>query len=70
VKAIVVLRDGATVTADELIEHCRARIAGYKKPRSVEFVTALPRTAFAVDYDTLDAQFGGGNYPGGRTRST
>jgi acyl-coenzyme A synthetase/AMP-(fatty) acid ligase len=28
---------------DELIAHCRSRIASYKKPRSVEFVTALPR---------------------------
>ena len=35
--------DGATATADEIIEHCRARIASYKKPRTVEFVDALPR---------------------------
>ena len=69
VKAIVVLRDGATATADELVEHCRARIASYKKPRSVEFVDVLPRQGFAVDYDALDARFGGGSYPGGRTRS-
>jgi long-chain acyl-CoA synthetase len=69
VKAIVVLRDGAAVTADELIEHCRTRIASYKKPRTVEFVDALPRVGFAIDYATLDAQFGGGNYPGGTTRS-
>jgi long-chain acyl-CoA synthetase len=69
VKAIVVRRDGAGVGADELIAHCRERIASYKKPRTVEFVTALPRKGFAVDYDALDAQFGGGNYPGGSTRS-
>jgi acyl-CoA synthetase (AMP-forming)/AMP-acid ligase II len=69
VKAVVVVRDGATVTADELIAHCKARIASYKKPRTVEFVAALPRAGFAVDYDALDAQFGGGNYPGGHTRS-
>jgi long-chain acyl-CoA synthetase len=69
VKAIVVLHDGAAATADELIEHCRTRIASYKKPRTVEFVAALPRVGFAIDYDTLDAQFGGGNYPGGTTRS-
>jgi long-chain acyl-CoA synthetase len=70
VKAVVVLRAGATATAAELIDHCRARIASYKKPRTVEFVHALPRIGFAIDYDTLDAQFGGGNYPGGTTRST
>jgi len=64
VKAVVVLREGAHATEDELIAHCRDHIASYKKPRSVEFVTALPRAGFAVDYDALDAQFGGGAYPG------
>jgi long-chain acyl-CoA synthetase len=69
VKAIVVLADGATVSADELIDHCRARMASYKKPRTIEFVDRLPRAGFAVDYDALDAAHGGGGYPGGRTRS-
>jgi long-chain acyl-CoA synthetase len=69
VKAIVALRDGARVAADELIEHCRARIASYKKPRTVEFVDALPRDGFAVDYDALDRRYGGGGYPGGSNRS-
>jgi long-chain acyl-CoA synthetase len=69
VTAIVVLRDGERASADELIEHCRTRIASYKKPRAVEFVDALPRAGFAVDYDALDARFGGGGYPGGTTRS-
>jgi acyl-CoA synthetase (AMP-forming)/AMP-acid ligase II len=69
VKAIVVPAAGADVSAETIIEHCRSGIASYKKPRDVEFVDALPRQGFAVDYDALDAQFGGGNYPGGRTRS-
>jgi long-chain acyl-CoA synthetase len=69
VKAIVVLAAGGAATPDDLIEHCRTRIASYKKPRSVEFLDALPRDGFFVDYDALDEQFGGGNYPGGRTRS-
>ena len=69
VKAIVVTRDGATVTEDEIIEHCRAHIASYKKPKSVEFVDELPKQGWAIDYDALDERFGGGNYPGGRTRS-
>jgi long-chain acyl-CoA synthetase len=64
VKAIVVLKDGGTASADDIIEHCRAIIASYKKPRSVEFVDALPRQGWLVDYDALDAQFGGGGYPG------
>jgi long-chain acyl-CoA synthetase len=69
VKAIVVVRDGHAVTADEIIAHCRDRIASYKKPRTVEFISELPRSGFAVDYDALDAKFGGGGYPGGRNRS-
>lgn len=36
VHAIVVPREGATLTADAVIEHCRTQIAGYKCPRSVE----------------------------------
>ncbi|MSO79634.1 MAG: hypothetical protein EXQ79_08500 [Acidimicrobiia bacterium] len=69
VKAIVVAREGTSVTEADIIEHCRAAIASYKKPKSVEFVDALPKTGWAIDYDALDAQFGGGNYPGGRVRS-
>ncbi len=64
VKAVVVLRQDANATPEDIIEHCRDRIASYKKPRSVEFVPALPRRGFAVDYDALDEQFGGGGYPG------
>ncbi|MCX7621668.1 MAG: AMP-binding protein, partial [Acidimicrobiales bacterium] len=68
VKAIVVLKEGQEATAEEIIEHCRQHIASYKKPRSVEFVDALPRKGWAVDYDALDEQFGGGGYPGLTTR--
>jgi long-chain acyl-CoA synthetase len=69
VKAVVVLRDGASATSDEIIDHCRSRIASYKKPRTVEFVEKLPRDGWLVDYDALDERFGGGGYPGGRNRS-
>ena len=45
VMACVVLKDGATLTADDLIDHCRARIAGYKVPRRVEFIEGeLPKS--------------------------
>jgi long-chain acyl-CoA synthetase len=37
VHAIIVPNPGHVVSADEIIEHCRARIARYKCPRSVEF---------------------------------
>ena len=43
VKAIVVLRDGATATEEEIIEFCRDKLGGYERPRSVDFVKALPR---------------------------
>jgi acyl-CoA synthetase (AMP-forming)/AMP-acid ligase II len=69
VKAVVVLHQGATATAEEIIDHCRTQIASYKKPRTVEFVEKLPREGFAVDYEALDEQYGGGGYPGGRNRS-
>ncbi len=45
VKAVVQLRDGATATPDELIAFCAERLAGFKKPRSVDFVEELPRDA-------------------------
>ena len=41
----LVVTDGSAVSADELIAHCRARLAGYKTPKRVEFMEALPRTA-------------------------
>ncbi len=44
VKAFVVKRAGATVTAEELIAFVRDRIAHYKAPRSIEFRDALPRS--------------------------
>ena len=45
VTAYVVLARGRNVTEDDLIAHCRASLAGYKKPRNVVFVEALPLTA-------------------------
>jgi len=65
VKAIVVLEADAEATADDLVEHCRARIAGYKKPSEVVFVDELPRQGWQVDHAALDECFGGGGYPGG-----
>ena len=44
VKALIVLRPGARTGPDDLIAFARARLAGYKLPRSVDFVTDLPRT--------------------------
>ena len=43
VKAFVVLEPGATLTAEAMTALCRERIAGYKRPRYLEFVEAIPR---------------------------
>jgi acyl-CoA synthetase (AMP-forming)/AMP-acid ligase II len=45
VKAIVVRQPGTNVTAEELIAFARTRIGGYKVPKSIDFVEALPRNA-------------------------
>jgi acyl-CoA synthetase (AMP-forming)/AMP-acid ligase II len=58
VKACVVIHDGAAASADDLIEHCRTRIASYKKPRSVDFTDALPRLFNGkIDKKALRAQY-------------
>ncbi len=45
VKAIVVCKAGANVSADEIVAWARERIAGFKLPKSVDFVDVLPRNA-------------------------
>ncbi|MBS8224674.1 long-chain-fatty-acid--CoA ligase [Vannielia litorea] len=43
VKAFVVLKPGAEAGERDLVEHCRAHIASYKKPKSISFLAELPR---------------------------
>jgi long-chain acyl-CoA synthetase len=45
VKAFVVLRDGRTLHASDLVEYCRARIAEYKVPSQIEIAKSLPKGA-------------------------
>ena len=45
VHAVVVPASGATVTLEELTAFCRERLAGYKLPRSMELIEALPVSA-------------------------
>jgi malonyl-CoA/methylmalonyl-CoA synthetase len=40
-----VVRADPALTAEAIVEHCRAQLAGYKKPKRVFFVEALPRNA-------------------------
>jgi acyl-CoA synthetase (AMP-forming)/AMP-acid ligase II len=45
VKAVVRLHAGIKATEKELISFCAERLAGYKKPKSIDFVDELPRDA-------------------------
>ncbi|MBI4199245.1 MAG: long-chain fatty acid--CoA ligase [Chloroflexi bacterium] len=46
IKALVVLRPSAKATAEEMINYCRDHLASYKKPKSVEFLPAIPKNAY------------------------
>lgn len=42
-KAFVVLKPGASLTAEEVVEHCMKKLAKFKVPKEVEFIELLPR---------------------------
>lgn len=44
IKAYIVLKDGVTMTEEEVIEYCKANLAKYKVPKIVEFREELPKT--------------------------
>ena len=51
VTALVRRREGASITADDVRDHCRALISNYKVPKTVLFVDEVPRTPVSkVDY--------------------
>ena len=59
VRAVVVVRTGAQLSETQVIEHCRTRIASFKKPRSVVFVSELPRlTTGKVNKVVLRERYG------------
>ena len=45
VHAVIVKRPGVDATPEEIIKFCKGKIAGYKVPKSMEFIDALPKTA-------------------------
>ncbi len=47
VKAIVVLKEGQQATEEEIIRFCKERMAHFKAPKSVDFVSSLPKTGSA-----------------------
>ena len=59
VKAVVVLKAGTRATEQELITHCKTRIASYKCPKSVEYMDEIPRLPSGkVTKVTLRERFG------------
>ena len=57
--AIVAVKPGATLAAEEITQFCRQRLAGYKVPKHVELVPALPRNAAGkVAKTTLREMYG------------
>jgi len=59
VRAVCVLAEGARVSAGELGDFVAARIARYKRPKYVIFVTALPKTpAGTVDREAVKRNWG------------
>jgi acyl-CoA synthetase (AMP-forming)/AMP-acid ligase II len=46
IKAVVVVKEGQTLSESEVINFCRGQLASYKKPTSVAFLDTLPKTPF------------------------
>lgn len=45
VKAFIVCKQGASLTEEDVMAHCDKRLAAYKRPKKIEFVTDLPKSA-------------------------
>jgi acyl-coenzyme A synthetase/AMP-(fatty) acid ligase len=55
VKALVVLKKGASCEPESLIKFCKESLAPYKAPKVVEFLSALPRTGLGkIDRGKLE----------------
>jgi acyl-CoA synthetase (AMP-forming)/AMP-acid ligase II len=50
VKAVVALKSGFKATEEEIIDFCKDRLAGYKKPKSIDFMDELPKTGSGKIY--------------------
>jgi len=53
VKAVIVPKEGAKITEQEIIDYCKARLSSYKKPRSVDFVDISEMPLMAGGYKVL-----------------
>jgi acyl-CoA synthetase (AMP-forming)/AMP-acid ligase II len=67
-RAIVCCKQGLSLSADEIMEYCRANLASYKRPRSVVFTEKLPRNPMGkVLKKDLRQQYGAPEYPEAQT---
>ena len=58
VKAFVVIRKGIEVSPEEIIEHCQQNLAGYKKPKTVDFIEEIPKNLYGkIDRRALKEPF-------------
>jgi len=44
IKAFIVLKEGQTATAEEIIQYCKAELSKFKVPKEIEFRDQLPKT--------------------------
>ena len=58
VKAICVCSDGVKLSQDAVSDFVGEKIAGFKKPRQVFFVDALPQTNNEIDREAVKAKWG------------
>jgi acyl-coenzyme A synthetase/AMP-(fatty) acid ligase len=58
VKAVCVLKKGSKLSEKEVSDYVGGQIAGFKKPRKVEFVEKLPRENDEVDREAAKAKWG------------
>ncbi len=61
IKALIIRKDGSTVTEAEILEHCKQHLASFKKPKSVDFVDNLPRSTIGkvLKYEIRDQYWKG-----------
>ena len=58
IKAVCSLNSGTALTKDDLIKFCGSLIAGYKKPRYIEFINELPKTEDGtIDREKIKAEY-------------
>ena len=54
IKALIIPKKGSTLDAKDVIEFCKTRLSGYKKPKSIEFISNIPKNLYGkVDRKAL-----------------